>query len=66
MDENVLLQTLNATLQRHAKQIGNYEIEVANLTAENIRIQSEFEALKVQKEELETRLAAMIEESAND
>lgn len=60
MDENIILQTLNATLQRHAKQTAAYEIEVANLTAENFRIQGEFDAMKAQKEELELRLASMI------
>jgi predicted nucleic acid-binding Zn-ribbon protein len=66
MDENVILQTLNSTLQRHAKQIATYEIEIANLTAESFRIQSEFDAMKMKKEELEVRLANMLENTVDD
>lgn len=38
MDDNeVLTATLNSTIQRHARAIQNYEIEIANLTAELVR-----------------------------
>lgn len=42
MDEiEILKATLNNTLQRISKIITNYEIEIANLTAEVIRLQGE-------------------------
>ncbi len=41
MDEvEILKETLNSTLQRHARIAQNYEIEVANLTVEIIRLRS--------------------------
>lgn len=41
MDEvQVVTQTLNNTLQRHAKVVQAYEIEIANMTAEILRLQS--------------------------
>lgn len=41
MDENeVLLQTLSSTIQRHARLVQNYETEIANLTATVIKLQS--------------------------
>lgn len=45
MDDNeVLTATLNSTIQRHTRTVQNYEIEIANLTAELIRVKSELEA----------------------
>ncbi len=47
MDEvDILKGTLNNTLQRISKIIANYEIEVANLTAEVIRLQGQLESNK--------------------
>jgi hypothetical protein len=44
MDEvNVVTQTLNSTLQRQAKMFQNYEIEIANMTAEIVRLKSQLE-----------------------
>jgi len=47
MDENILLQTLNATLQRHAKTVASYEVEITNLVAENIKLQLDVESAKL-------------------
>lgn len=45
MDDNeVLKATLNNTIARHMRTVQNYEIEIANLTSELIRLQSEAEA----------------------
>lgn len=42
MNENeVVVQTLNAMLQRHAKVIQGYEVEIANLTAEIYRLKGQ-------------------------
>lgn len=41
MDEiQVVTQTLNTTLQRHAKIVQAYEVEIANMTAEILRLQA--------------------------
>ena len=42
-DVNVLTQTLNSTLQRHARVVQGYEVEVANMTAEIIRLKAKIE-----------------------
>ena len=34
MDNEIITETLNSTLQRHARTVQNYEIEVANMSAE--------------------------------
>ena len=47
-DVNVLTQTLNSTLQRHARVVQGYEVEIANLTAEIIRLKSKVESLEVE------------------
>ena len=47
MDEvQVVTQTLNATLQRHARVVQGYEVEIANMTAEIVRLQAQIEDLK--------------------
>ncbi len=47
MNENdVVVQTLNAMLQRHAKVVQGYEVEIANLTAEVFRLKNEVSELK--------------------
>jgi len=63
MDEvQIITQTLNNTLQRHMKAIQSYEVEITNMTAEIVRLQSEVENQKNKCEALETRLANLIEE----
>lgn len=39
-DVQILTQTLTATIQRHSRIVQNYETDIANLTAEIIRLQS--------------------------
>lgn len=43
-DVEVLTATLNSTIQRHSRAIQNYEIEIANLTAELVRTKAQLEA----------------------
>ena len=45
-DVTVLTETLNSTLNRFAQKSQTYEVEVANLTAEIIRLRAEVEELK--------------------
>lgn len=47
MDNDVLTETLNSTLQRHARTVQNYEVEIANLTAEIYRLQAKVKELEV-------------------
>lgn len=44
-DISIVTQTLNNTLQRQTKLFQNYEVEIANLTAEVIRLQKSLEEL---------------------
>lgn len=47
MNENdIVVQTLNAMLQRHAKVVQGYEVEIANLTAEVYRLKAQVEDFK--------------------
>lgn len=47
MDEvEVLKETLNSTLQRQALTTQNYEVEVANMTVEIIRLRSQIAQLE--------------------
>lgn len=47
MNENdVVVQTLNAMLQRHAKVVQGYEVEIANLTAEIYRLKAQSDETK--------------------
>lgn len=46
MDNDVLTETLNSTLQRHARTVQNYEVEIANLTAEIYRLQAKVKELE--------------------
>jgi hypothetical protein len=42
MDNNdIAVQTLNTMLQRHAKVVQGYEVEIANLTAEIFRLKGQ-------------------------
>lgn len=53
MDEaEVIAATLNNTIARHAKTFQSLEIEIANLTAEVIRLQKQLESLKMQSLDL--------------
>jgi hypothetical protein len=57
-DLNVVTQTLNSTLQRHARVAQGYEVEIANMTAEIIRLKDQVEQLesmvKVEKKSSKT------------
>ena len=50
-DVEVLTETLNSTLQRHSRIAQNYEIEIANLTAEIVRLRGKVEELSPTKED---------------
>ena len=45
-DVDVLTATLNNTLQRHSRLAQNYEIEIANMTAEILRLKAQVEELE--------------------
>jgi len=45
-DNDVAVNTLNSMLQRHAKVVQGYEVEIANLTAEIYRLKNEIDLLK--------------------
>jgi hypothetical protein len=49
-DVEVLTATLNSTLQRHSRLAQNYEIEIANMTAEILRLKSQVEELEALKD----------------
>lgn len=47
MSENdVAVNTLNSMLQRHAKVVQGYEVEIANLTAEIYRLKQKIEEIE--------------------
>ena len=48
--EDVAVNTLNTMLQRHAKVVQGYEVEIANLTAEIFRLKNEIESLRSEEE----------------
>lgn len=43
-DVEVLKATLNNTIARNARMVQNYEVEIANLTSEIIKLQAELES----------------------
>lgn len=44
MDElEVVTKTLNSTIQRHGRVVQAYEVEIANMTAELLRLQDQME-----------------------
>lgn len=45
-DNDVAVNTLNTMLQRHARVVQGYEVEIANLTAEVFRLKAEIDSLK--------------------
>lgn len=52
MDEvEILKATLNNTIQRNVRTMQNYEIEIANLTAEIVRLSAELDAIQQAKPE---------------
>lgn len=54
MDEaEIIAATLNNTIARNAKTVQSLEIEIANLTAEVIRLQKQLESIKMQSLETE-------------
>jgi len=50
-DNDVVSFTLNNTIQRIAKIVNNYEIEIASLTMELVKTQLELDELKAEKPE---------------
>lgn len=44
-EAEIIAATLNNTIARHAKYVQSLEIEIANLTAEVIRLQKQAETL---------------------
>lgn len=59
-DVTVLTETLNSTLNRFAQKSQNYEVEIANLTAEVIRLRAEVEELKAaEKKDAPTKPTAV-------
>lgn len=50
-DNDVAINTLNSMLQRHAKVVQGYEVEIANLTAEVYRLKAELDALTSDSDE---------------
>lgn len=44
-DVQVITATLNNTIARNAKMVQAYEVEIANLTAEIVRLQAQVESL---------------------
>jgi regulator of replication initiation timing len=58
-DLQVITQTLNNSLQRHLRTVGNYEVEVANLTADVIRLQGQLETLSDDNLRLSTEIAQL-------
>lgn len=51
-DAEVLTATLNNTLQRQARITQSYEVEIANMTAEIVRLKAQLEELTVTMNEL--------------
>ena len=45
-DAEIIAATLNNTIARHAKTIQSYEIEIANLTAEVLRLKKKASVTK--------------------
>jgi len=67
MDEiQIITQTLNSNLQRHIKSVQSYEVEITNMTAEIVRLQSEIETQKTKCETLEMRLANLLDEKGDE
>jgi hypothetical protein len=50
-DLDILTATLNSTLQRYSRLVQNYEIEIANMTAEILRLKASVEDATSNKEE---------------
>ena len=44
-EAEIIAATLNNTISRHAKNVQGLEVEIANLTAEVIRLQKQLEAV---------------------
>jgi hypothetical protein len=56
-DLQVITQTLNNSLQRHLRTVGNYEVEIANLTADVIRLQDQVETLRAENLALNAKIS---------
>lgn len=51
-DVEILKTTLVSTIERHAKAVQQYEIEIANITAQMLLLQSMLEKQKEHKAEI--------------
>ena len=49
-DIEVVKNTLNAVLQRHARVVQGYEVEITNMTAEIYRLQAVIAEMQQEKE----------------
>lgn len=62
-DVEVLTATLNSTLQRFAQKTQNHEIEIANMTAEIVRLKAQVESLEAAKEEASKAVSTKLTKS---
>ena len=60
-NEEILQRTLNATLERLGKQATTYEVEIANLNAQAIVLNSQIELLAKQLEEKKNKPETVVE-----
>lgn len=60
-NEEILQRTLNATLERLGKQATAYEVEIANLNAQAIVLNSQIELLAKQLEEKKNKPETTVE-----
>jgi ribosomal protein S15P/S13E len=51
-DVEILTATLNNTLQRQSRITQSYEVEIANMTAEIVKLQSQLETASAQLAEM--------------
>lgn len=65
-DAEILTATLNNTLQRQSRITQSYEVEIANMTAEIVKLQSQLETATAQLEELAASKATKKGASVNE
>lgn len=61
-DAEILTATLNNTLQRQSRITQSYEVEIANMTAEIVKLQSQLEAASTELASLSTVQEASVDE----
>lgn len=54
-DVEVLTATLNNTLQRQSRLTQSYEVEIANMTAEIVRLKSQLEIVSKELDSLQNK-----------